>query len=156
MLDVQTALYVRGEMTDDEVDSQLDRYAGHHFCTTRGKNICINEQLSLGEALELHERVKKDLHQASFTGHFIRPFEENQKLIEDLREQLEFAKRAGHGCVLPRQRRLLANECEASIGLMSRLRRKTVAYWQQRSCDVFGLGLLLGSLITLAGLALLK
>jgi hypothetical protein len=39
---------------------------------------------------------------------------------------------------------------------MSRLARHTVAYWQKRSTDMFGLGLLLGGAITIIGLALLK
>lgn len=79
-------------MTDDEVDAQLDRYGGHHFSTVRGKNICIDERLALGEALDLHKQVKKELHQASFTGHFIRPFLENQQLVAELREKEEFAR----------------------------------------------------------------
>jgi hypothetical protein len=76
-------------MTDDEVDAQLERYKGHHFCTIQGKNICIDERLDLAAALARHRAVKVDLETANRIGHFVRSYEENNQLLKDLREQEE-------------------------------------------------------------------
>lgn len=72
-------------------DDQCKRYGGHHFTTSTGEPIFVSDRMGLGEAIDLHTGLKKQLFSAEFTGHFIRPHAENQLLIEELRKQVEVA-----------------------------------------------------------------
>jgi hypothetical protein len=75
----------------DILERQTRRYGGHEFTTLTGEPIFVSERMSLAEAVDLHTKVAKQLSTAEFTGHFIRPHEENQQLIADLRKQVQVA-----------------------------------------------------------------
>lgn len=72
-------------------ERQTRRYGGHQFTTVRGKQILISERMPLADAVDMYNTVSKQLSTAEFTGHFIRPHEENKKLVEELRGYKEIA-----------------------------------------------------------------
>lgn len=77
------------DAVDQEIfERQCKRYGGHHFTQPTGEPIFVSERMGLGEAIDLHTRLAKELHTAEFIGHFIRTHEENQILIAELRRQV--------------------------------------------------------------------
>lgn len=81
------------DAVDQEIfERQTRRYGGHEFTTVTGEPIIVSERMALGEAIDLHTGLKKQLDSAEFIGHFLRPHDENQLLIAELRKQVAVAQ----------------------------------------------------------------